>query len=230
MNTPRSRAAVAAAAVLAVVAGVVVGWTAMRLGGSATTSSPSSSVTPSSSETNPSSGTGTSPTTMSPTTMSPSATTPATGAPGTGAPATTVKAPTGYVPEPWDHPGGDFGFITAASLNGDGSVRITFDRAQWLTGQAYDDWVAVHGPPDNDYVIVNENTKLRTFTLPAGASLSGSIQLVPGDSGQTDLTAEAFVDAVQAVASGGGHVPSWLFHSTTDLESSVTAAQEQYLP
>ena len=94
--------------------------------------------------------------------------------------ATHIPAPTGFVDAPWTTSGSDFGFLRSAGLLSGGQVRVTFDRAQWLTGKAYDDYVKAHGAPDNDYVIVNTSKRLRTFVLPKGAPLSGSAILVGG--------------------------------------------------
>lgn len=140
-----------------------------------------------------------------------------------------VAAPTAPVDEPWAWPGSDFALLVGAELTPSGDASLTFDRAQWLTGEAYDAWVAEHGPPENDYVIVNENPRLRTVTVPADALFVGSIVIVEGgDAGPTVVTAEEFVDGANRYADT--RIPIWLFHATTDLDSAVTGVQEQFVP
>ena len=60
-----------------------------------------------------------------------------------------------------------FGYIKKIETKG-GKVYVTMDQAEFLTGKAAADAATAHGdesPPPNDYYIVNDNSKLRTYPV-----------------------------------------------------------------
>jgi hypothetical protein len=140
-----------------------------------------------------------------------------------------VPPPTGEVRAPWDRAGSDFGFVTGVQRSAGGGVTITFDRAQWLTGAEYEEYVARNGTPENDYVILNESRQVRRIELDASVLLQGSSLAGQDGSDSAPMTLDEFVTAAGAAAARGP-VPVWLFHATSDLSSPVTGLQEQYLP
>jgi hypothetical protein len=145
-----------------------------------------------------------------------------------------VTPPTGAVEDPWARPGADFGFLTGVRDLGSGRLEISFDRATMLTGAAAEKYLEQHPEEDAyDYVIVNEQRRLRTYVVEASARFRGALELAAPEQGSPqgqDLTAAEFLVHARAALAGDGTVPVWLFHATTDLSSPVTALHEQYLP
>ena len=80
----------------------------------------------------------------------------------------------------------DFGYIAGIEHRG-GTTYLTFDRAIFYTGDDANRYAAAHGmetPVPNDYVIANDNPKLRHLPVSAHVQLLESIQLghpPPGD-------------------------------------------------
>jgi hypothetical protein len=105
--------------------------------------------------------------------------------------------------------------------------KITFDLVIFLTGQkAEEEWAKEHpgeeGPP-NDYMIVNNNPKLRTLPLTAGAK----IQVI--DMNSTDVTkpVDASLNKLRdLVTSQRGAGLYWI----TVRDEKVTRVEGQYLP
>ncbi len=193
-------------------------------GGSGTAAAaPGASGTPTASTTAPSAG----PSAAG--TASGSPVTTATGSPVPEPSGSPVPPPEGEVRAPWDRAGSDFGFVTGVRRSAGGGATITFDRAQWLTGAEYDEYVDRSGTPENDYVILNESRQVRRIELDASVLLQGSSLAGQDGSDSARMTLDEFVTAANAAVSGGP-VPVWLFHATSDLSSPVTGLQEQYLP
>jgi hypothetical protein len=145
-----------------------------------------------------------------------------------------LDSPAGMVDKPWAAAGSDFGVVTEVQLRGEGMV-ITFNRQQFLFGgsdnEAFDTWVAENGQPDNDYVILDENPRLRTFPVAPDASFS--LVDTSGEDGISarTATAEEFAAAVEDARAGGQEgLQVWLFHDSDDLSAPVTEIQQQFLP
>lgn len=69
--------------------------------------------------------------------------------------------------------GREFAFIRKMSAKS-GTWYMTVDYAQWLTGDAAAKAAKAHGdesPPPNDYYVVNDNPKLRTFPVSDAATV-----------------------------------------------------------
>jgi hypothetical protein len=150
--------------------------------------------------------------------------------PASGVPAPKPAPKPGPVPHidrPWDA-GLDFGFLTAARIDRQGRLVVTFDRAQMLSGKAYDDYVAKHGRPENDYVIVNASHRLRTFRVSGSATLYGNQILGPANGTRDRIVSPARIVS-RLRASGVDGVPVWLRH-TDGPDGPVVYLAEQYLP
>jgi hypothetical protein len=142
-------------------------------------------------------------------------------------PATAGARTVPHVDAPWDA-SLDFGFLRSARTDGRGQLVVTFDRAQWLTGKAYDDHVARHGRPENDYVVVNASHRVRTLRVSAAATLYGNQLLGPGDGLKDRIVSPArIVSRLRAL--GGAGVPVWLRH-VDGPDGPVVYLAEQYLP
>jgi hypothetical protein len=125
----------------------------------------------------------------------------------------------------------DFGFLTKVATSG-GVVRLRFDRAVMLSGQAA---VKANGgvAPDNDYFIVNENPALRTFEVSRKASVIGYFRLIKpsGTVERKPLTLVEFARTAASEASADNPIPVWLRHTDGGAKTgAVTAVMEQYLP
>jgi hypothetical protein len=114
-----------------------------------------------------------------------SATPPATTATVTPAVVTTpavTAPPVAPVVKPEANTDGDVtrqpSFITKHGKNADGVRTLTFDYVQFLTGSAAEKAAAKNGDTvENDYYVVNDNTKKRTFPIAS----SVAIVLHPGE-------------------------------------------------
>jgi hypothetical protein len=152
------------------------------------------------------------------------------------APVTDSPSPS-PTPEPTTGPTGspvlDDGrhFVFVKELPGDPPNRMTFDLAEFLTGDAAAEAAAEHGdesPPPNDYYIVNDNPRLRTLPVAPDAELrildlaDCCSSFVIGDLG---LLADALVHSDPT----GTYRPSSPFWITVEGGAIVTI-EEQYLP
>jgi hypothetical protein len=118
-------------------------------------------------------------------------------------------------------------FITAIDLD---AGTVTVDVIQFLYGEAATRAAAEAGtesPPPNDYIIRNENTRLRTLSVRQGAPVTLSNLLGP----ETGFGSKDYPSTLEKLASfrdepNFTHTPFWL-----DLQDGVvTAIQEQYVP
>lgn len=124
--------------------------------------------------------------------------------------------------------GHHFVYVTDAARRKDGSVRVTFDLAYFLTGEAGERAAAEHGDEFvNDYYIVNDNPRLRTLSLgedvgvryiPAG----GCCELQPGS---VDAWLEAVLET-NPTDYAGKDVPWWF----TVKGGAITKIAQRYLP
>ncbi len=107
---------------------------------------------------------------------------------------------------------------------------ITVDYAQFLMGDEAAATAAARGdesPPPNDYYIVNDNPRLRTFPVQAGSM----VQVHQGDPNLEayTITLGQWQDRFIGMSPGMEvvrHVPYWI----TLEDGVVVAIEEQYLP
>jgi len=121
-------------------------------------------------------------------------------------------------------------FVYVKKLHGTPPVAtLTFDLAEFLTGEAAAQAAAEHGdesPPPNDYYIVNDNPKLRTMAVAPDVTIqaidwTNCCELT--DVPYTDWAASllAPTDALHGALS-----QYWL----TVADGEIVAIEEQYLP
>jgi hypothetical protein len=125
---------------------------------------------------------------------------------------------------------------SAVYLTGLGAATVTFDLIEFLTGDAAKaEWKKQHPSdpegPDNDYLIVNNNTKLRTLPVAAGAhclvltALGGTTTKTIGFAALPAYLKEQN----KGMALSPPHItvlPFWL----TVKNGKVTKFEEQFLP
>jgi hypothetical protein len=148
------------------------------------------------------------------------------GMPGSRPSARPAKPPAAR-PEP--HPVTQIGFLTAVRVTDD-TVRLTVDRVLWLTGE--EARRANHGvEPENGYVIVNQNRRLRTYRLDADAQLLGGDQLgSDGDGSQAEeITIQQLVERAAAAIARGTPPLVNLWHEDSE-DTTVVRLVEQYRP
>jgi hypothetical protein len=121
-------------------------------------------------------------------------------------------------------------FIFVKKLHGTPpTAALTFDLAEFLTGEAAAQAAAEHGdesPPPNDYFIVNDNPKLRTMPLAPDVRIqaidwSNCCELI--DVPYTDWAA-SLLHPTDALL--GTRVPYWI----TVAGGEIVTIEEQYLP
>jgi glucose/arabinose dehydrogenase len=137
----------------------------------------------------------------------------------------------------------EFAYVVGIEVSDDGTVIVTADYAQFLTGDeaiqaAIEDGFIVEGETvPNDYYIVNENPQLRELALDPDAPIVLNVCFVDGE-----CVTEVGVTVGQWVALdagetpdglpegfqwyGEGSLPYWLI---LDGET-IVGVQEQYLP
>ncbi len=123
--------------------------------------------------------------------------------------------------------GKHFGYLKKVTLKS-GDVVVTVDYAQMLSGHEAATAAAAHGdesPPPNDYYIVNDNPKLRTFKL---ASSAGVKYLVGGDPTLHATSASGFLSRWESAAADATILrnPYWL----TIHGGAIVKLEQQYLP
>ena len=110
--------------------------------------------------------------------------------------------------------------------SGGGKWSLVLDYAQMLSGKAAAEAAAERGeesPPPNDYFIVNDNPKLRTFEAAPGAKVT---LYYDGMADKRVLTIAQFAAVFTANKDGKADVPYWAVVS----EDEVLSLEEQYLP
>jgi hypothetical protein len=126
---------------------------------------------------------------------------------------------------PADH--SDFGYI-AGTIERDGTTFLRFDRAIFLTGDDANKEAAARGwetPVPNDYIIVNDNTKIREQPLAAAVQVFGSCALASCSPDPVPVSLKDFVTFVGDEA--GQSVPFRLHYNAT---GQVDRIEEQYVP
>lgn len=111
--------------------------------------------------------------------------------------------------------------------------RIVVDYVQILTGKAAADAATAAGeesPPPNDYFIANTSTKLRTFSLPATASITVLGWAGADATAKKKLTVGQFMD----VMPGGTHPQDeWAhgyYYVTVKAGTTVTKVEQIFFP
>ncbi|MEX2252784.1 MAG: hypothetical protein WD649_01395 [Thermoleophilaceae bacterium] len=142
-------------------------------------------------------------------------------------------------PEPSDEPpatdledGEHYIQATAAEANGDGDGDgddLTFDLASFYTGEEAFEYAEEHDIAlENEYLIVNDNPKLRTLPLASDAS----IEYIPSGTccelqqGNVD----AFVESVNGTNQMDYPDPSITWWWATIEDGVITGLVQQYLP
>ena len=125
----------------------------------------------------------------------------------------------------------DFGFFTGV-VRATAPVRLQWDRATFLTGDAANEAAAAHGdesPVPNDYYIVNDNAKLRVLELASTVKVFGSIALNEdaGDPG-VELAPRTVAELLHFLARDKSRGIG--FHLRLDAAGHVTRIEEQYVP
>jgi hypothetical protein len=166
---------------------------------------------------------------------SPSATPSSTSTPSpTDEPSASSEPSEAETPEPSEsespilEDGHHFVFVKRALYPPDGSPRVRFDLAYFLTGAQGEQAAADHGDEFvNGYYIVNDNPRLRTLPLADEVEVeyvpaSQCCELQPGD---IDAWLESINETNQTDYAGKG-VPWWF----TVEGGEITRIEQQYLP
>lgn len=125
---------------------------------------------------------------------------------------------------------------SAVYLTGLGAKTISFDLIDFLTGDAAKaQWKKEHPDnpdgPDNDYMIVNNNTKLRTLPVATDAKIVVLASLGSTDTKTIDFAAlpAALKEQQKGITLTAPQIavlPFWL----TVKEGSVVKVEEQFVP
>ncbi|MDP3714223.1 MAG: hypothetical protein Q8R60_17250 [Mycobacteriales bacterium] len=165
---------------------------------------------------------------------SPSVVRPSSSAPTPRPTPTASAAPTPSATPSVDAPasGTDIGYLVASrETSADGAaLSVSFDRVQFFTGEAARREADKRGDEiENDYYVVNDNTRLRTLVVADGATVTGdsSFNSWAGDggSGQRPRTLD---ELARFVRTDQGR--ETLFDLRYDAQGRVTAVAERYLP
>jgi hypothetical protein len=126
---------------------------------------------------------------------------------------------------PADYPDNDFGFLRDIK-NENGHTVLVFDRAILLTGDAAKEEARKQGIElTNDYLITNDNKRLRDRVVAAKVTATGS-QILTGQPNPTTIDPQKVFDYV-----GSHHeppLPVYLRYDKTTGE--VTKIEEVYFP
>jgi hypothetical protein len=123
--------------------------------------------------------------------------------------------------------------VTHMSWTPEKNYQITVDYVQMLTGKAAADRATADGqesPPPNDYYLVNDNAKLRTFSIPKATPV-----YILGWGG-TDATVKSkrTVDDFLDIMPGGVNPQTeWVngyYWVTVKAGKTVTKVEQQYFP
>ena len=126
----------------------------------------------------------------------------------------------------------DFGYFPAV-LSAKAPIRLSFDRALFLSGKEADKAAAAHGdetPVPNDYYIVNDNKQLRTVTLASSVKVVGSLGLnsYAGDGDRVEPTARTVDQLLGFLGTEQGKGTG--FHLVYGPGGVVVSVEEQYQP
>jgi hypothetical protein len=122
-------------------------------------------------------------------------------------------------------------FITKTGTAG-GAHTMTFDYVQFLTGSDAIKAATAHGDTvENDYYVVNDNPKLRTFPVASGVT----IKLHPGDPSSSRIFTFSEFKALMGsgTATYGGQVYDWNSQQTYYINvnnGKVTRVENVWVP
>jgi hypothetical protein len=125
----------------------------------------------------------------------------------------------------------DFGYFTAVRSSGS-PVRLSFDRALFLTGDEANKAAATHGdetPVPNDYYVVNDSKKLRTLTLASNVAVFGS-QALNSYAGEDSVEARRRTVAQLLGFLGTDEGRQTGFNLVYGAAGVVARVEEQYQP
>lgn len=128
--------------------------------------------------------------------------------------------------------GSDIGYLVGAreSREQGAALSVSFDRVQFLTGEAARREATERGDEvESDYYVVNDNTRLRTLVVAAGATVRGdsSFNSWAGDGG-SGQRARTLDELARFVRTDQGR--ETLFDLRYDAQGRVVAITERYLP
>ena len=118
----------------------------------------------------------------------------------------------------------DFGYVRSIKTAG-GVTRIAFDRAELLTGKkaiAYSISKGMGDEVPNDYIVVNDNPKLRELVLAPSAKLYGT-GVLRNTTDPTPVTLQEFAKAIAKYKD----IP---VNITYDKQLRVVRMAEQFFP
>jgi hypothetical protein len=149
-----------------------------------------------------------------------------------GEPTESPEPSASETPEPSESPnledGHHFVFVKGGLLAPDGTRRVRFDLAYFLTGDEAEEAANAHGDEFvNDYYIVNDNDRLRLLPLADEVE----VEYIPVgaccdlQAGNVDAWLEAVLGTNQTDY-GGKDVPWWF----TVEGGEITKIEQQYLP
>lgn len=121
-----------------------------------------------------------------------------------------------------------FGFLRGATRAGTG-VRLALDEAEWLGGEAANDYARTHGmetPVPNDYLIVDPDPSTTSRALTRTARIVSTFALAGTEPGKERIVPVAKLVAFLSDRSHGD-VP---FHIHLDPSGRIDQVVEQYRP
>ena len=128
----------------------------------------------------------------------------------------------------------EFGVVAGLRRLADGTLRVSVDRVDWLSGADAQAAAAADGTDAGDYYVVNDSPALRTYDVAPGAVVYGSIMLtgVPELSRRTIRDWTGFLSH-GSPAHGGQHtaeqVRGTYFHFQVE-GGLVVGVEEKYRP
>jgi hypothetical protein len=147
-------------------------------------------------------------------------------------PATVTVEPT-KTPTPTPATVKELCIVTNVSWTPAKKYRITVDYVQMLTGKAAADRATADGqesPPPNDYYLVNDNPKLRTFSVAAAAPV---YLLGWGGTDATFKTKRTIDDFLDIMPGGVNPQTEWVngyYWVTVKAGKTVTRIEQQFFP
>lgn len=111
------------------------------------------------------------------------------------------------------------------------AYTMRIDYVLWLEGQAAIDAAAAHGdesPPPNDYYVVNDNPKIRSFPIQSGIPVT----VVTNADGTSDSEGHTITldQWVAALSGPSAHAFKATIYWITITDGTVTAIEAQYVP
>lgn len=123
------------------------------------------------------------------------------------------------------------GYVTSV-VNAGGTWKLQIDYVQWLTGGEAADAAAARGdesPPPNDYYLINDNPKIREFPVQAGI---GVLVVTNAEDGSCDPMGHVMALSEWAAAMSGPYAEVFKsnLYWVTVTNGTITAIQAQYVP